>query len=168
MAAEEDAGDVLVGLELFDEPRNRHLIQNVTSYQTDVKLLYIIPCASTKTFVEVSLIIGRLTGTSSSWWKGRAPCLWWRGSRKCKDGEAEDDGEGDFARRILETILRTEGISAATAESGQLARRQARLRDAIRERYTEAMVLASPSELAEVLQQTEREMLVRVKSFLRF
>ena len=40
VAAEEDAGDVLVGLELLDEPRNRHLIQRLTSDQTDVKLLY--------------------------------------------------------------------------------------------------------------------------------
>ena len=88
----------------------------------------------------------------------------WRGSRKCKDRVSGDD----FASRILETILRTEGISPA-AESGRVARRQARLRDAIRERYTEAMTLSLPlSESAEVLQQTEREMLVRVKSFLRF
>ena len=45
MAAEEDAGDVLVGLELFDEPRNRHLIQRLTSDQTDTKSnqLYLLP-----------------------------------------------------------------------------------------------------------------------------
>lgn len=53
------------------------------------------------------------------------------GRRKCNDGE-EEEGEGggdDLARRILETRRRTEGISAESRP-----RRQARLRDAIRER----------------------------------
>ena len=60
------------------------------------------------------------------------------GSRKCNDGEEEGDdgGGGDFARRILETRRRTEGISAESKPKPPLSalRRQARLRDAIRER----------------------------------
>ena len=55
MAAEEDAGDVLVGLELFDEPRNRHLIQRLTSDQTDMKLLYYF-LQLNNIFNEISLI----------------------------------------------------------------------------------------------------------------
>ena len=67
------------------------------------------------------------------------------GSRKCNDGEEEeeeeeeeegDGGGGDFARRILETRRRTEGISAESKPRPPPSdlRRQARLRDAIRER----------------------------------
>ena len=55
MTAEEDAGDVLVGLELLDEIRNRRLHQSVISYQTEEKLFH-YSLRLNKAFVEVSLI----------------------------------------------------------------------------------------------------------------